>query len=308
MNLGRFALFGLALWPAMAMAAELPGGAEAVAATVAEPSATTAVGTTTLPRWELGLGAAMLNTPDYRGADQGRTYVLPFPYVIYRGERLRVSREGIRRSLFRTQRLHLDMSLNASTPVESERNQARQGMPNLDPSFELGPSLQVDLREAAGILPRMTLRLPVRGVLAVAKDFSHADYVGWVAAPDLNLNWQGESGFRPWRAGMTLGPLFGDRSFHDYYYSVAPEFAAAGRPTYQARSGYSGMRLAGAVTKRFNRLWAGTFFRYDNLAGVAFEDSPLLREKHALMTGFGIAWVFAESREKAGSPASELEP
>lgn len=261
-----------------------------------------------LPRWELGLGAAVLNTPDYRGADQGRSYVLPLPYVIYRGNVLRVSREGVRGMLFRSRRLHLDMSLNASTPVESEHNQARQGMPNLDPSFELGPSLQMELREAAGIMPRMTLRLPVRGVMAVAKDFSHAGYVGWVAAPDINLNWQGTGGQRIWRAGMTLGPLFADRSYHDYYYSVAPAYATPERPAYQARAGYSGLRLAGAITKRFDKLWVGAFFRYDDLSGVVFEDSPLVRQKHALMTGFGLAWVFAESSQKSASSSSELEP
>ncbi|MEK8089353.1 MipA/OmpV family protein [Thermithiobacillus plumbiphilus] len=301
-------LLGLACWPGLVFAAvvpEIPVGAEAVAAAATTPAPKAAE--PALPRWELGLGTAVLNTPDYRGADQGQTYVLPLPYVIYRGEVLRVSRGGVKGTLFRSQRLHLDMSLNASTPVESEGNEARRGMPDLDPSFELGPSLQVVLRKTSGPLPGMSLRLPVRGVLAVARDFGRAEYVGWVAAPDLSLNWQGE-GRRPWRAGMTLGPLFGDRSYHDYYYSVDPAFATADRPAYQARAGYSGMRLAGAVTRRLDKIWAGAFFRYDDLSGVVFEDSPLLREKHALMTGFGIAWVFAESRAKARTPASEPEP
>ena len=37
------------------------------------------------PLWELGLGVAALRLPDYRGSDQSSTYLLPLPYVVYRG-------------------------------------------------------------------------------------------------------------------------------------------------------------------------------------------------------------------------------
>ena len=30
-----------------------------------------------LPLWEAGIGAALLSLPDYRGADQGQTWLLP---------------------------------------------------------------------------------------------------------------------------------------------------------------------------------------------------------------------------------------
>ena len=38
------------------------------------------------PLWEFGLGAASLSFPAYRGSDQRRNFLLPVPYVIYRGE------------------------------------------------------------------------------------------------------------------------------------------------------------------------------------------------------------------------------
>jgi outer membrane protein len=31
------------------------------------------------PLWEIGAGATVLSLPDYRGADQSRGYVYPFP-------------------------------------------------------------------------------------------------------------------------------------------------------------------------------------------------------------------------------------
>ena len=40
-----------------------------------------------LPRLELGIGATGISVPDYRGSSEQRSYVLPFPYVVYRGRR-----------------------------------------------------------------------------------------------------------------------------------------------------------------------------------------------------------------------------
>ncbi len=37
------------------------------------------------PLWELGIGTGILRMPDYRGSDESRWYLLPYPYVIYRG-------------------------------------------------------------------------------------------------------------------------------------------------------------------------------------------------------------------------------
>ena len=63
-----------------------------------------------LPKWELGLGLAAVNLPDYPGADQSQSYVLPFPYIIYRGARLKAGREGLRGLLFESKRWDLDIS------------------------------------------------------------------------------------------------------------------------------------------------------------------------------------------------------
>lgn len=300
-------LLGLACWPGLVCAAVTPKPPTDAEAAVASTGQAPQMKKDGLPLWELGLGLAVLNSPHYRGADHGRSLVLPLPYVIYRGDKLRVSREGVSGTLFRLQRLHLEMSLSASTPVGSEGNKARQGMPDLDPSFEIGPSLHLDLREAAGLMPDISLQMPVRGVLTVARDFSQVENIGWVAAPGLKLRWQGVDGFRAWRVGTSLGPLFADRSYHDYYYSVAPAYATSTRPAYRAGAGYSGLRLAGSMTKRFSKIWAGAFFRYDDLSGVVFDDSPLMRQKHAFIGGLGLAWVFAESSAKAGWQSDALD-
>src|SRR6202158_6306779 len=85
-----------------------------------------------LPLWELGLGVGALAFADYRGADTGRVYPLPVPYVIYRGRILRWDRHGVRGLFLNQHWLELNISVNATTPVSSRDTPARRGMPNLD--------------------------------------------------------------------------------------------------------------------------------------------------------------------------------
>lgn len=35
--------------------------------------------------------------------------------------------------------------------------------------------------------------------------------------------------------------------------------------------------------------------RYDTLAGTVFDDSPLVKRRHAVSAGIAMSWVFSES-------------
>ncbi|MGH8502686.1 MAG: MipA/OmpV family protein [Gammaproteobacteria bacterium] len=243
-----------------------------------------------LPLWEAGFGAAPVTFPDYRGASQQSAYVLPFPYFIYRGERLKVDRSGPRGILFENERLQLDLSINASVPVDSDDNDARRGMPDIDPTAELGPVLKYHLiDEDAPVSAR--LELPVRAVIAT--DFSSLDYVGWLVLPTLWVDVKDAAG--GWNFSVGAGPIFADSRYHAYYYGVAPEFATPQRPAFEADGGYSGASVLFGTSRRFKKIWFGAFLRYDNLSGVAFEDSPLFKSEHALAAGFAVAWIFGQS-------------
>src|SRR6185295_3751010 len=71
-----------------------------------------------LPLWEVGLGAAAIDFQDYPGSDERSTYMLPLPYVVYRGDVLRFDREGLRGLLLESDRIQFDISANASIPVK----------------------------------------------------------------------------------------------------------------------------------------------------------------------------------------------
>src|SRR5689334_13262294 len=122
-----------------------------------------------LPLWEAGIGIAPIDFPDYPGSNQRSFYALPLPYFVYRGEQLKVGREGIRERFFQSDRVELDLSASASVPVKSENNEARAGMPDLDPTFQLGPALDIKLHEDDQ--HKLKLRLPAR--FAFATDFTY---------------------------------------------------------------------------------------------------------------------------------------
>lgn len=240
------------------------------------------------PLWELGLGVAPVSMQDYRGSDQRHAYVLPLPYIVYRGDFLQIDRQKVRGLLYRTDRVELDISLFGSVPVKSERNTARQGMPDLDPTVEVGPMLSVLLsREKQR---QLTLKLPVRQVLAV--DGLRLNRAGVIFSPALSLDLKLDNN---WNAGLSGGPIYGSRQYHDYFYGVSAQHVTASRPGYEARAGYSGTQFLGTLSRRFPRFWAGAFVRADYLKGAVFEDSPLAKRSWAVSAGFGFAWILGES-------------
>jgi len=228
--------------------------------------------------------------PAYRGSDDQQYYLLPFPYVVYRGDFLRIDREGMRARLFDTEHVELNVSVSGAIPVNSDDSNARRGMPDLDPTFEVGPSLNVLLARPSD-KQSLKLKLPVRSVIAT--DLAGTEQAGWIFNPHLNLD--SRDVFGGWNTGLSLGPLFGNRKYHAYYYEVAPEFATPSRPAYSASGGYSGTLVIASLSRRFEQVWMGGFVRYDNLGGAVFDDSPLVETQHSVMAGFAVAYILKKS-------------
>lgn len=249
-----------------------------------------------LPLWEAGLGATVISFPHYRGSDERRTWVLPFPYVVYRGEFLQADEKRVRGLFFKTERAELDISVSGTPPVDSSKNDARRGMPDLDATLEIGPSLNFLLARSDDRKARLELRLPVRAALAT--DFTHVDFAGWLFQPNLNFDLRDAFGHPGWNFGLLAGPMFSDGRYNQYFYGVEPAFATATRPAYNAHGGYAGTQLLTSLSKRFRRYWVGAFARWDTLNNAAFEDSPLVRSNHSFAAGFAVAWILGESKER----------
>jgi len=248
-----------------------------------------------LPLWELGAGIGGFALPDYRGSDEARGYLLPVPYVVYRGRFLKADRHGIRGMLFDSDRVDLNMSVAASLPVNSSKNATRSGMPDLEPSLEIGPSLEIALWRAPDRRDALALRLPLRVAFTLE---SSPRAIGWVATPQLNLDLAGTGVLAGWDLGLLAGPVFGSRRQHQYFYGVAPQFATPARPAYEAPGGYAGLQFIAALSRRFPRYWVGAFLRADTLRGAQFAASPLLKRESYVAGGAGIAWLLGESERR----------
>ena len=244
------------------------------------------------PLWEVGAGVAAFSFPAYRGSDERSNFLLPVPHLRYNGKILRVDRQGSRLNLIDADRLDLTLSAALSPPARSHDIAARSGMPDLKPTLEFGPQLDLTLWRADDRARFLKLLLPLRAAFTV--EGSPKD-IGWVFHPKLNLDITDLPGLAGWNLGLLAGPLFGDRRQHDYFYGVAPRYATAERPAYRAEQGYAGQQYLAALSRRFPGYWVGAFVRYDNLSGTRFADSPLVRDKQYVAGGFAITWVLGES-------------
>ena len=245
------------------------------------------------PLWELGVGLAALQMPDYRGSDYNRRYLLPYPYFVYRGDVLRVERERISGRIFETDRLLLDISFNGSVPVKSSDNPDRRGMPDLDPTFEVGPSLNITLLEDRQEHYKLNLTLPVRA--AFSTDFSSVRHEGWVFHPRLNFEKADMIPGSGVNVGLSAGPMFADQGYHRYYYTVDPAFATSLRAPYDAGGGYSGSTFTVGLNKTLNPFILNAFVSLDYLKGAVFEESPLVKTQYSWMCGFTVSWIFMKS-------------
>ena len=246
------------------------------------------------PLWELGIGFTALHLPDYRGSDDSHGYLLPVPYIIYRGKRLRAERTSVKGQIFESDRLQLDISLGGGVPVNSDDNEARLGMPDLNPTGELGPSLEACLWKQAPLRGSLWLKLPLRGVFSVSS--SDISFQGWKFAPYLHYQWKGDLTSQWWKISMALGPVFTTKKYHDFFYEVEPVYATNHRPEYHPSGGYSGSRITLTAQERFARFWVGGFVRYDNLSDAAFAESPLVKTNDYLAVGLVVSWIPFKSK------------
>lgn len=243
------------------------------------------------PEWEAGAGIAAIDFPMYRGSNERRFFLLPIPYFVYRGETLQINRERVRGLIFRKDSVEMDISVNGSVPAQG--SVARQGMPDLNPTLEVGPSLNVHLYYSEDKKTNFDLRMPVRGV--IASDFKSVQSVGWVFQPQLAVDFRDveQSG---WNIGLVGGPIYADRRYHQYFYNVDPQYATATRPQYTASGGYSGAQFIVASSKRYrDGHWIGGFMKWDSLNGAVFADSPLVKSKQYFTIGFAVTWTIDKS-------------
>ena len=243
------------------------------------------------PKWELGMGGVFYTQPDYIGSDEYRFHPIPFPWIIYRGPRLRVDREAVQTKIFGTDLVRLDLSVSGQISVDSDKNDRRHDMPDRDWMLQVGPTLKFKVAHSDNGRHSLDIDVPLR--IALAIDTDNFSYEGLVASPKFAYRYEPEG----WRFEGNAGLEFGNNDYNEYYYSVAQRYETASRPEYGADGGYAGFRLSAGVSRYFGPIYVGLFTRYFNLEGATFRDSPLVGSRSAFVGGVAIGWVWMKSSE-----------
>ena len=241
--------------------------------------------------WEAGIAGGAIYSPDYPASDEHGINGLALPYVVYRGDVFRLGDDSIAKGiLLETERFEFDVSFGASFDADSDDNDARRGMPDLDFLGEIGPQLTVDLGEYQK--GRLQLSLPVRAVFST--DFGNLDQRGYVFNPELSYAREGP--FAGLRMSVELEASFATEKLQDYFYQVDSSFATPSRTAFDAEGGYMGSELmigfSYGVTEHL-RFFTGVQAAYHG--GAANEDSPLYGDDLTFSVGAGFVWSVYES-------------
>lgn len=243
------------------------------------------------PKWELGIGSVFFTQPDYVGNDEYRFRPIPFPWIVYRGTRLRMDRESIQTKIFGTDFVRLDISGSGQISVDSDDCDRRHGMPDRDWMAQIGPALKFKVARSDDGRHALGVEVPLRTAISV--DIDDVDYQGLVSSPKLQYSYEPDG----WRFDANAGLEFQDNDYNEFYYGVAPKYATADRRAYGAEGGYSGTRVSAGVSRYFGPFYVGLFARWINLDGATFEDSPLVASNNAFVGGIAIGWVLMKSDE-----------
>lgn len=250
-----------------------------------------------LPLYEYGVVGIAAQLPHYRGSDEYSTYAFPLPYFIYRGEKIKANRDGVRGIFWRNEKFQTDISLSGNPPVNDD-NEAREGMGELDGLIEVGPALRYYFYDN-GERDSFFLQWNVRAGFSFGFD-SGVDitYQGMIS--DFAVVYRNDTLLRDqnMRFHLKTGPQFGDNEIHSYFYEVGEEFVTPNREQYSAEAGYGGWQISGSILKELTpKFWLSFYGRYINSSGAAFEDSPLVLTRNNYVIGTLLLWKFGESEE-----------
>lgn len=251
------------------------------------------------PLWEFGVGGGAVEVPNYPASSERNFVALAAPYLIYRGDVFRIG-NGARAVFVEENDFEIDVSFGGAFSADSDDNTAREGMPELDFLFEVGPQLIYRVKDYSfenGGHARLNARLQARAVFST--DFERIDDRGFVLQPALSYQQRGVL-FKDTGLNASFSLMFGSEDLHDYFYQVDPDFVTTSRQQFDARGGYLGAELSLGLSfpvVENMRGFLGASVQFHQ--GAANEDSPLFEDDITYSLGVGFVWRLYESETKA---------
>ncbi len=216
------------------------------------------------------------------------------PQFRYRGLRLRSDEEdSLKARLFLHPDYGFDLSGSGAFSAESDKNEARKGMEDLDWVGEIGPRFYVFLVKTERLWVR--LFFPLR--LAFSTDLTSTTYQGLVFAPSMNVRYYfDDSKFNSLILGINRS--YTTHQMQEYYFQVERKDVTPERPAYDAKSGYmaSSAGLAYIYEKEHLGIYGG--FSLNSYLGSANAGSPLHRADYTYAAFIGLSYLFYQSEAR----------
>lgn len=253
------------------------------------------------PLWEFGAGGAVIDVAKYPASGERNFIALAAPYLIYRGDVFRVGGgNGARAVVVDESDFELDLSFGGAFSADSDDNTVREGMPELDFLFEVGPQIIYKVKDYAfdgGGKARLNARLQTRAVFST--DFGSLDHRGYVVEPTLSYQQRGVL-FEKTGLNVSFSMTYASEKLHDYFYEVDAAFANVNRAQYDAKGGYLGSELSVGLSFPIAENIRGFFGGSAQFhQGAANENSPLFEDDITYSLGLGFVWRLYESDTKA---------
>ncbi|EWH10604.1 putative outer membrane protein [Catenovulum agarivorans DS-2] len=239
---------------------------------------------------DIGVGLGYTQIPHYVGAAQQHQYLVPYPYVYYKSDKIEFNRNALNASLWQHENWLVDWSASGSLALDSDDNQLRKGMDDLAWVLEFGPALRYFWLGDKESDDSFSAIFAIRH--GIGFDKLNLEHVGFLFEP--GLRYQSLYQLSDWQLKLTASwqLVYADRNYNSYYYSVPVEQVTTTRHFYQAGAGLNSHRLSLGLTASHGHWWYGAFFRYNDLTNASVKNSPLVAKKRDWMLGIAITRIF----------------
>lgn len=246
------------------------------------------------PLYEFGVIGGAAFVPDYPASDQGRLRYLAVPQVRYRGLRFRSDEEdSMKARLLHNPVYGFDLSGGGAFSANSDKNDARKGMNDLDWVGELGPRFYIFLVRSERLWVR--LFFPVR--IAASTDLTSITYQGLVFAPAFNTRYYfDDSKFNS--IILNLSRTHTTHQMQEFYFEVDRKYSTSERPEYDAKSGYMSSSAALAYIYEKDQIGIYGGFGLNSYKGNANAGSPLYKADYTYSAFVGLSYLFYQSKER----------
>lgn len=240
--------------------------------------------------WTFGVGIGLVaGVPDYIGSNESKNFLLPLPYIRYDGPKLKIGQGGITAKLFNSDKVYLSISLSGAIPVDSDSNEARAGMADIEAVFEVGPSLKYYFFGNERTPDAVFLDINFRSVNTISFD-------------SLDVNSTPKLVMRKSMPKLLLGghlSVFGQAqlelvsdAYASYFYGVEQQDSTAQRPLFNAKGGYAGYRASSGLRWQQGNQIVSFYFGFADISDAKYANSPLVTKRQNVYGGGTYFWLF----------------